>query len=262
MSLGHNSDHQVKQANRSPLFGASFALNQVWEAGRFIFKTGLDTFLDLVFPPICIYCQRVGEAVCPACREKITPIQNSHQLSHIDQTISVGMHVGPLRAAVHALKYRHEQRISDWMGSLLAEKVNKLGTFDTIIPVPLGIKRLQERGYNQANSIAHSLKFHLKQECQVLSDALLRTRETESQVGKSADERWANLQYAFEVSPTYQQLLIHRHILLVDDVLTTGATLVGCATALRSIGVASLQAATVTQAGFIPLLGHHLSTVS
>jgi ComF family protein len=114
---------------------------------------------------------------------------------------------------------------------------------DLVVPVPLGVARLAERGYNQAALLAKpiALACHLHYSTKTLH----RIRETRSQVGLSLEERWVNVKNSFSADPF---LLEGKNVLVVDDVATSGATLNACAAALRSAGVAQVFALTLARA--------------
>lgn len=255
MRQHHNLNQQLNpQPQRSPPMWASFALNQWLDTSKFVAESAFTTLWELIFPRVCVHCERVDASLCAYCIQEIVPALPQDEIfldepGRIDGKAAIGQHTGPLRSAVHALKYNNDVRVAEALGSLLAEVVvAQKWSFDIIIPVPLHSKRLKERGYNQAERIAQSLALTLEREGDMWSDALYRTRETSSQVTKTMKERQANLQDAFAVTPAYQDSLPSLRVLLVDDVFTTGSTIKACAAALRGGGVSSIWAATVTQA--------------
>ncbi|MCI0709136.1 MAG: ComF family protein [Chloroflexi bacterium] len=158
----------------------------------------------------------------------------------IQRHFAVGPHAGVLRSAIHALKYEREKRAGELLGHLINEQLETANvSFDIIIPVPLHEARLRERGYNQAKMIALGVSRGT-----LLSNALERHRYTTSQVNLSAHERQSNVQDAFRARDTFTG----ERVLLVDDVCTTGATLLACASALQESGVGDIYAATVSYA--------------
>lgn len=218
-----------KTTHNSPL-GASFAF--------------LKELLDLIYPPICGHCGRVDHVICPYCWDTIdrTPLQRSPLADSpiIRRHVAVGPHAGVLRSAIHALKYEREKRAGELLGHLLDETLENANvSFDIIIPVPLHEARLRERGYNQAKIIALGVSRGT-----LLSNALERHRYTTSQVNLSAHERQSNVQDAFRAIDTFAG----EQVLLIDDVCTTGATLLACAAALQESGVGDIYAATVSYA--------------
>ena len=155
---------------------------------------------------------------------------------------------GPIRLALHTLKYRRNVALGDALAQYLSEYVSKLGwRADLVAPVPLGRQRMKERGYNQVGLVAMPLA--VIQGWHYLPQILVRVRETRSQVGLSAAERKENISGAFRANP---DLVCGKTILLVDDVATTGATLISCADALLEAGAQTVYALTLARA-----LPHH-----
>lgn len=145
-------------------------------------------------------------------------------------------HEGIARQMVHRLKYQHDPALAAIMGEHMAVS---LGGFrvDAVVPVPLYPKREEERGYNQAALLAREVCFHTGLRCE--THALKRIRPTDSQVGRTRSERLFAMRGAFTV-PAPEKVQ-DKSILLVDDVLTTGATAVSCAEALRLAGAAQIS---------------------
>jgi ComF family protein len=155
---------------------------------------------------------------------------------------------GPVRAAVHQLKYRRNVALGDALARPMADFCRRLDwPVEIVVPVPLGKRRLQERGYNQVGLIAMPLA--ALNRWRYAPRALSRLRETKSQVGLSAVERRENVQGAFRADP---RPVSGRTILLMDDVATTGATISACAEALLSAGAKAVFALTLARA-----LPHH-----
>lgn len=247
-------DHQLDKTNANSPHEASFAFYSGASLGFFprLKKAAQvlgSSTLDLIYPPLCVNCERVGSLLCDYCLDLIQPADTTVLPSPIftDYT-AVGQHKAPLQNAVIALKYENERRMGRVLGRLLADAVlEKEWQIDTIIPVPLHAARLAERGYNQANEIAKAVAAEI--ESPLASDALYRVQETQSQVTLSAVERQHNVEGAFIVAEPYQQHLKNQTILLIDDVCTTGSTLAACAVKLQEAGVAAVYVATVCRAG-------------
>jgi ComF family protein len=150
----------------------------------------------------------------------------------------VGYLRGPLKRAVYQFKYRQKRKLAlplaDLMHHYLLE--NPLPA-DLIVPVPLHLDRLQVRGYNQAALLTRELSE--RSGLPLEEGSLVRIRETAPQVALKADERRKNVRGAFRGQG---EKLRHRHVLLIDDVSTTGATLEACAEALREKGARSVWA--------------------
>lgn len=147
------------------------------------------------------------------------------------------MHLGTGQSIVHALKYGHWHAL----GTEIAERMGRLGwpadvleERVAVIPVPLAAARLRERGFNQSESLASALATRWR--LPMWREALERARATESQTRLTPEERLANVSGAFRVSDAVRRRLANQHVVLVDDVVTTAATLNACAAALVSGG--------------------------
>ena len=153
-----------------------------------------------------------------------------------------------MQEALHRLKYRRDICLGEALSIQMSEFVKQLGwPVDMLIPIPLGNKRLKERGYNQVAMVAVPLSMQLGFEYHPKS--LVRARETRSQVGLSAVERQLNVQGAFFAE---SQRVSGHTVLLMDDVSTTGATLSSAAEALYTSGARDVYAITIARA-----LPHH-----
>ncbi len=223
--------------------------------------------LDLLFPPRCVNCKRVGALLCGTCLAAIdSPApprcrrcgQSLSTPSGICATCRVhpptttrilfaAWHEGPAREAIHALKYKGQRHIAPVLAHLLAEQLQRdadaahAGAFDLITCVPLHPARKAERGYNQAELLARETARLTRRR---YLDTLDRVRATADQVGLDPAARRANVQGAFAAAPSR---VSGRNVLLVDDVCTTGATLDACATALFQAGARSVFGLTVTR---------------
>ena len=159
---------------------------------------------------------------------------------------------GPIRHAIHNLKYRRNAALGEALAPYLAGYARKLGwQVDLVVPVPLSKQRMKERGYNQAGLLA--MPFAAIQGWHYSSQVLVRTRETRSQVGLSPLERKVNISGAFRAEPV---LATGKVILLMDDVVTTGATLTACSEALVKAGAKIVYGLTLARA--LPHHGHQI----
>ena len=134
---------------------------------------------------------------------------------------------GKIQEAIHQLKYKNHQEIGTLFGDWLGEEIKNSTRFnkiDYIIPVPIHSKRLKKRGYNQLTNFGLSLSKVLN--VPFLDHALIKKETTETQTHKGRIDRWENVKTLFELqnSNTFKD----KHILLIDDVITTGATLEAC----------------------------------
>jgi len=145
---------------------------------------------------------------------------------------------------MHALKYKGKTEVGVKLGNLLSEKLKSSEAYkeiDFIIPVPLHPAKEKIRGYNQSEFIAKGIAEVLAAE--ISTTHLVRTKITESQTKKSRYTRFENMQEVFRVNK--KEELANKHVLLVDDVITTGATLEACGNTLIEIGVKKLSIAAI-----------------
>jgi ComF family protein len=188
--------------------------------------------------PICAVAHRTLTPSlhhCEACLRQPPPFA---------RVLAVGPYAGTLQEAVQRFKYRGQLTLELPLGTLLAETLLANGGRrpDLVIPVPLHRDRLRERGYNQALQLARQVGRRLK--VPVAPDLLCRVRATATQQGLDAVTRKSNLRDAFTVATPISS----RHLLLVDDVLTTGATARECARALLAAGAAAVDVAVLGRA--------------
>lgn len=223
--------------------------------------------LDWLFPPRCGGCGAAGSRWCDECQANVPvlagtlcekcgmPIVRADRCDrcHVDpppfrSLRSWAVFDFPVRPALHRLKYRRDMGLGDALAVPLSRFADSLDwPLDMIIPVPLGRKRMQERGYNQVDLIARPLSLALG--LNYRPAALKRTRDTVSQVGLSAVERRENVRNAFIADAL---VVRGKTILVMDDVSTTGSTLSSCAEALFQAGAKEVFALTVARA-----LPHH-----
>jgi len=209
---------------------------------------------DRVPSPMCEICGRPlpglvqgrGELrLCPACHDKTYAF---------DRARSFAIYSGALVRAILLLKFEQIDPLGAWFAERLAELVQtEPGNFvaDVIVPVPLHRQRERERGYNQAALISKPLakRLHLPHKTVLL----MRTRARPDKRILSLEERWESVRGAFATRPGSQ--VDKLRVLLVDDVMTTGATLDACAKVLREAGAGSVVALTVARAARNPLPG-------
>ncbi|HET6595071.1 MAG TPA: phosphoribosyltransferase family protein [Anaerolineales bacterium] len=142
------------------------------------------------------------------------------------------------------MKYRRNIGLGESIAMQMVDFVRSLNwQLDILIPMPLGKKRLKERGYNQVALVARPLAYQLK--IRYEPDALWKTRETRSQVGLTVSERSENVQGAYQAD---SKLVKDKSVLLMDDVATTGSTISACTVALRAAGAQEVYILTIARA--------------
>jgi len=185
--------------------------------------------------PACGICARpLGSALaetCGECLKKRPPFVRA---------FSFGLYEGALREAVHLLKFQGVKRLSGPLGALLAGV--DLPAVDAVVPAPLSLGSLRERGFNQALLIGRALAESLRVEFRAW--LLEKKKDTPPQVSLTRSERLINLRGAFRA----REKLRGERILLVDDVITTGATVAECSKVLLKAGAGEVYAASLARA--------------
>ncbi len=214
-----------------------------------------DRVLDLAFPPCCAGCQREGAALCAACATALDarrgvppgvalglPSPAPQPLLQLEWSAP---YAGAVRAAVRGLKYGGERRLAGILGGAVAARWREAGRGgDVVVPVPVHASRRLERGFDQAELIAAAAAGALGLP---MRPAIRRTRATARQYALDRGDRAANVSGAFEVSAIDAAFVTGRWVVLVDDVVTTGATLVACAETLLRTGAAAVSALAVAR---------------
>jgi ComF family protein len=215
----------------------------------------LSRLVDLALPPACAGCGVEGEAICgrclPALRSRLTlPAGTPMGLAEgppdpLLQLEWCAPFSGTTRRALHALKYAGEQRLARPLGETVAERWQRVGAGgDLIVPVPVHAARRRERGYDQAALIAAVAAANLRLPWH---GTLVRIRATAPQFRLDRGHRAVNVAEAFAVAPHTLGHVAGRWVVLVDDVVTTGATLSEAASALLRGGAAAVSAVTVAR---------------
>ncbi len=226
-------------------------------------------FVDLVYPPQCIQCKKIGYRICPTCwqqriyfSEKIcavcgSPLQENSiclgcatESQRFEKIRSLGPYQGILRSFILAMKFKRDLGLPELILPDLVALIEKSGfPVDCLIPVPLSKKRLKQRGYNQV--VLWGIPLGKVLGIPFNTTILTQTKETASQVSLSAEERWKNIRGAFSVDIDQVE---GKDILILDDVITTGATLDECARVLRKAGARKISALTIARS---TIKNHH-----
>jgi ComF family protein len=212
--------------------------------------------LDIALPTLCVSCREPvdGEGVCAECWAKLSFIAPPYcprlgipfVYDPGPELLSMEAIANPpayqraraavrydevARTLVHALKYQDRTDLAPAMGRWMARAGQELlGEADALVPVPLHWRRGWSRRYNQSGALARVIS--RQSGVKLASEALRRVRATEQQIGLSRSQRASNVQGAFKVAADRSADIAGRRVILVDDVLTTGATVDACARAL------------------------------
>jgi len=207
--------------------------------------------LDLIFPPACVGCRKIGRWICSRCWQQIDWVEElkcgtcgrpwvrnpcpqcTRQGSALVAVAAAAAFDGTAREAVHALKYEGRHAIGRLLGTLMA-RATPAEEVTVVAPVPLHPRRRHERGYDQAAILARWVGRSL--DVPVETAAARRIRYTKQQASLDGEQRARNVVGAFAA----EEWIEGERILLVDDVYTTGATLEACASALRCAGATSV----------------------
>ncbi|HEY0235638.1 MAG TPA: ComF family protein [Afipia sp.] len=247
----------------TPAQGSRFAA--IFAACRGALASTARLALDIALPTLCVSCREPveGEGLCPACWSQLAFIAPPYcprlgipfVYDPGPGLLSMEAIANPpayqrARAAVryddvastlvHALKYQDRTDLAPAMGRWMAHAGRELlSEADALIPVPLHWKRSWSRRYNQSGALARVIEKH--SDVPMVSDVLARVRPTQQQVGLSKLERARNVQGAFKVANEKKSRVAGKRIVLVDDVLTSGATVDACARALLRAKAASVD---------------------
>lgn len=229
--------------------------------------------VNLVYPPHCAGCGKATarhQALCPSCWASVRFIERPYcealgmpfkrdegggmlspaALAHppvFDRLRAVALHEGVARHLVHGLKYRDRTDLAPMMAAWMLRASDGYGrACDVVVPVPLHARRLLLRRFNQSAELARALARVAGKP--LLASALQRIKPTRRQVGLSARRRAANVRGAFRVNKRCLDDVRGKHILLIDDVYTTGATVSSAARALKRAGAAEVTVLTFAMA--------------
>ena len=221
----------------------------------------ITALLNLFFPKVCLTCRLQlidnEKHLCTACRHKL-PLTNYHltkdnfisKLFYGRAKIETGTALlrfekkGITQQLIHQLKYKEQQQIGTFLGTWLGTELSNnkdYSTVDIVIPVPLHKKKLRSRGYNQVTKFGEEIAAALQAE--YIDDVLIKVTNTKSQVTKNRFSRWTGKNDSFSLSNTNK--IAKKHILLVDDIITTGATLEACMLELNKVENIKISIATM-----------------
>ena len=207
----------------------------------------ISDLIDLIFPRHCYVCgevlSRTEKDMCLNCLYSLPKVEEIHR-NEIEKIFWGKIDVeratsyiyyrksSPYNNLFHMAKYRNRPEVAERLARLAAEELEASGFFDgidAIVPLPLSKKKERKRGYNQCDYIAAGLSRATG--IPVIKGAVVRPTSNETQTHKNRDERWKNVEGIFALADA--SLIEGKHILLIDDILTTGATLANCASAIQ-----------------------------
>jgi ComF family protein len=219
-------------------------------------------FISLFYPDFCLGCSNhliKGETmICTRCMLLMAQtdyhVRRDNPLHRrlvgrlpVEWALSLFVFTknGRIQKVLHALKYKNEPEVGVTLGKVYGKRLSETGIhFDLIIPVPLHDGKLRRRGYNQSakfgEGLAHAMGIPMRE------NALCRKVMTDTQTKKSKLKRWENVNDVFAVREP--QGLNGAHVLLVDDVITTGATIEACGVVLLEQGVSAISVASIAVA--------------
>ena len=203
--------------------------------------------LDFVIPPLCVSCENPlnkGESfLCSDCRQKLVRFEGEHTWEkeyisngYINGSLSLYQFIKdtPIQHLLHSLKYEKMKSIGLVLGREIGKAIPGDIKFDYAVPVPLHPAKIRERTYNQSDYICKGISEILG--TQVIPKLLKRTRYTKSQTKLDKTARMENVKGAFTINPKHKNTITGKNIILADDVITTGATILECAKILKENG--------------------------
>lgn len=211
--------------------------------------------MDLLYPPRCVFCRafllKNENEICRACINGIRAVDNSRIRKHpefCDGGVSALYYEKNVKRAVHAFKFRRRRHYAGIFGGMLADAAasDLKHSFDIVTWVPVSAARRKKRGYDQAMLLAAEIARRTGKEA-CLIECLEKRRDTPPQFGLSMPERRANVLGAFGIKRDAQ--VRGKTVLVVDDILTTGATLSECAGVLKLEGAEKVFYATFAATG-------------
>lgn len=224
----------------------------------------LQHLIDIFYPKVCYACSNFlldNEVyICTSCRHDL-PVTNFHfnndktvtnifyGRSKIEQATALLWFEkkGISQKLIHNLKYKGYEEIGLFLGDWLGEELKAIESYqniDAVVPVPLHKKKLRKRGYNQVTKFGQQIANSLQIE--YIDDVLIKSTNTNSQVHKNRISRWLSNSEIFNTKNIDK--ITNKHILLVDDIVTTGATLESCITVLQKAENVKISIATMAVA--------------
>lgn len=219
--------------------------------------------LNLLYPTLCAACRKkitTGEkTICIYCKNELPKTNYHNEPENFVEKMfwgRVAIHAATaylhfnkglrVQQLMHSIKYQRRKETATEVGRLLGHELMSTGRFegvDVIVPVPLHRQKLRRRGFNQSEWFGKGLSAILQVPQEKL---IIRTKKTETQTRKTRYKRWENVKDVFTVAD--KKSLQGLHVLLIDDVITTGSTLEACAQVLLAHGCGKISIATIAVA--------------
>ena len=214
-------------------------------------------FLSLIYPKLCLGCNNIllanQNSICSSCLIELSTFgvaNKSLNFFSINEYFSVTYlysYNNPLvKELIYALKYKGQYRLGKLLGIELAKALINKGIsakIDAIVPVPIHKSKRRKRGYNQSFYIAKGVAEVLKVP---LREIVIKTTKGNTQTNKKRYDRWLNVSGSFDLVES--NIGKNNHILIVDDVITTGATMESCAQAISKMGIKKISVACLASA--------------
>lgn len=212
----------------------------------------LSVFLDLLFPPRCVFCGNIiapGTKICRSCARTVVPVKTVRRMNlpAAGKNIPCAVlypYLGSVRESILRFKFEGEKRNADYYAERMAAQVLEQfhdSAFDFVTSVPLSAKRKKERGYNQSELIARRIAERLRVP---YAECLLKVADNAEQHWLKRNERKANVKRAYRAADSE---IRGKRILMTDDIMTTGATLSECASVLFGAGAEAVFCAVVAE---------------
>lgn len=209
--------------------------------------------IDLIYPPVCGICGKLcNEFLCKKCYimlKKQARCMVDNYVNHdknFDEHLYIFKYEGIIRKIILRYKFQDKSYLYKTFVDFLLKDENLfeiLKKYDTIIPVPISRKRQKQRGYNQSELLAREIEEHTNLKCESL--CLFKTKDIVEQSKLHREERIQNIQGAYELKNP--QLLVHKKIILLDDIYTTGSTVDECCRILREAKPRKLGVLTIAK---------------